>query len=267
MELRVEPYKSPEAILFNYEELKQELIERCKVYETMVYTEEQIGAAKADRAHLNALKKALNDERIRRQKEYMKPFDSFKAQIDEIIKLIDKPAMLIDKQVKAFEDQQQMEKLEAIKALFAETAFPEFVSFEAIFNARMLNKSVSMKSIKGEFELRKQQVEADLATLQNLPEYAVEAVTEYKHTLDVNSALRAAQRASEVAKARAEIAEKQPEPVQEEITAVEEVTPPEIVEAPVVRQWVGFRAYLTADQARALKKFFDSNNIEFVPIK
>lgn len=74
----------PEKIAFNYEELKQELLDKVTMYETLVYTEEQIKSAKTDRANLNRMKKALNEERIKREKEYMQPFHAFKIQINEI---------------------------------------------------------------------------------------------------------------------------------------------------------------------------------------
>ena len=64
MELKVNEYQLPEQILFNYEELKAELTEKVQHYETLVYTDDQIKEAKADRATLNKLKKALSDERI-----------------------------------------------------------------------------------------------------------------------------------------------------------------------------------------------------------
>ena len=68
MELKMNEYQLPEQILFNYEELKAELTEKVQHYETLVYTDDQIKEAKADRAALNKLKKALSDERIRREK-------------------------------------------------------------------------------------------------------------------------------------------------------------------------------------------------------
>lgn len=79
MELKVNEYQLPEQILFNYEELKAELTEKVQHYETLVYTDDQIKEAKADRATLNKLKKALSDERIRREREYMQPFGTGSA--------------------------------------------------------------------------------------------------------------------------------------------------------------------------------------------
>ena len=45
MELKMNDYLLPEKILFNYEELKQELVEKIAHYETLVYTDEQISEA------------------------------------------------------------------------------------------------------------------------------------------------------------------------------------------------------------------------------
>ena len=50
MELKMHEYQLPEKILFNYEELKRELTEKVSHYETLVYTDDQIKEAKADKA-------------------------------------------------------------------------------------------------------------------------------------------------------------------------------------------------------------------------
>ena len=46
MELKINEVQLPEQITFNYEELKQELTEKVSMYETLVYTDEQIKEAK-----------------------------------------------------------------------------------------------------------------------------------------------------------------------------------------------------------------------------
>ena len=50
MELRVNEVAIPEKIDFNYEELKAELTSKVSFYETLVYTDDQIKDAKADKA-------------------------------------------------------------------------------------------------------------------------------------------------------------------------------------------------------------------------
>lgn len=123
MELKVNEVEIPKVIEFNYKELKSELEEKVSHYETLVYTDEQIKEAKSDRANLNKLKKALNDERIRREKEYLQPFNVFKAQINEIIGIIDRPITVIDSQVKAYEEKQKQEKEQLLKKCSEQSVF------------------------------------------------------------------------------------------------------------------------------------------------
>lgn len=278
MELKVNEVAIPERIDFNYEELKQELTEKVGMYETMVYTDDQIKEAKADKANLNKLKKALNDERIRREKEYMKPFNEFKAQINEIIAIIDKPVGVIDKQVKAYDEKKRQDKMEAIKKLYEESEHPEWLELEQIFNERWLLASVSMRQVQDGIEGWLNEINSNLGILAELPEYSFEAIEMYKSSLDVKKAISEGKRLAEIqkrkeeqerlqkeaeeraeAKAREEKAEAhmpEPEPVQK-------VTTEQVEQS----QWISFRALLTVPQAFELKRFFEENKIEFQPIK
>lgn len=209
MELKINEVAIPEQITFNYDELKAELTEKVRMYETLVYSDEQIKEAKADKAALNKLKKALNDERIRREKEYMQPFNDFKAKINEIIGIIDKPVAVIDAQVKSYEDKQKQEKRKKITEYFEErylnsvTPAPDCFRLERIFDEKWLNASVSMKSIQESIDTKAEQIKNDLEMLSNLPEFGFEAVEIYKSTLDVNKAITEAKRMSEMSKAKA----------------------------------------------------------------
>lgn len=280
MELKVNEVVIPDSIQFNYEELKQELTEKVSMYETMVYTDDQIKEAKADKANLNKLKKALNDERIRREREYMQPFNDFKSKINEIISIIDKPVAVIDKQVKAFDEKKKQEKLEAVKKLFEELNTHEWLKFEQIFNERWLLASVSMRQAQDGIEGWLNEIKTNLDILSNLPEFSFEATEVYKSTLDVKKALNEGKRMSEMIKRKQEQERLQKEA--EERTKAEAKAREELVEAhmpepePVQKvttepveqsQWISFRALLTVPQAFELKRFFEENKIEFQPIK
>lgn len=305
MELRVERVAIPEKIAFNYEELKQELSDKVKMYETLVYTDDQIKSAKADRADLNRLKKALNDERIRREKEYMQPFNVFKAQINEIISIIDKPVALIDKQIKEYEEQQRQEKKKKIEGYFFTGESPEWLTLPMIWDEKWLNTSVSMKSIQDAIDTRIEGINGDLATLSDLPEFAFEAIETYKTTLDLNKSIAEGRRLSEIQKRKAEqerIKEEQEkaraeqerlrreqeieiakareeytdaanvggvhmpgfphvEPSKADLSPCDEI--PFNCTQTIIKEWVSFKAFMTIDDAKALKEFFESRNIEF----
>lgn len=285
-------YQLPEAILFNYEELKQELTEKVSMYETLVYTDDQIKEAKADKAALNKLKKALNDERIRREKEYMQPFNDFKERINEIIGIIDKPMGIIDKQVKAYEDTQKQEKLEQVKAVWSDMKVPDGLTFEKVFDERMLNVTYTMSHVKQKMTDDIDRYNRDIATLSDLPEFGFEAVEVYKSTLDVNKAISEARRMSEIQKAKsaeqARIAEEEKQkkeyvqpvieeiqiPVQQsenepgkEIEATEsQVSDNSINAEEPAKQWISFKALLTVEQAYLLREFFNTYNIQYKAI-
>lgn len=282
MELKIKEITIPEAIQFNYEELKQELTEKVGLYETMVYTDDQIKEAKADKASLNKLKKALNDERIRREREYMQPFNDFKQKINEIISIIDKPVAVIDKQVKAFDEKKKLEKLKSIKELFESMSDkPEWLKLEQIFSDRWLLASVSMRQIQDGMEGWFNEIKQSLDTLSNLADFAFEATEVYKSTLDINKALNEGKRLLEIqkrkeeqerlqkeveerAKAEAE-AKKQAEMISNETGEAVFNNAPDIKaqEHVEVAQWISFSAKLTVAQAVELREFFERRKIEF----
>lgn len=271
MELIVTEVQLPGKISFNYEALKKELTEKVKEYASTVYTDAQIQEAKADRANLNRLKKALNDERIRKEREYMKPFDEFKAQVRELCGIVDSASTAIDTQVKAFEDAQKLKKADEIKAYWDSKDAPGWMRRE---NAKWLNASTPMKAITAEIDGLLLQIQKDMDTLDGMG-VCFEAVQKYQTTLDLNVAI------AENAKIQAQAAEKAKWEAEHAQMQIPINTPPEAPERPVtevsaerahiqptdeatlVRSWIGFQAYLTIPEALELKKYFRERGIKF----
>lgn len=282
MELKVTELQIPGKISFNYEDLKRELTEKVNVYASMVYTDDQIQAAKADRANLNRLKKALNDERIRQEKDFMQPFNQFKAQVKELCSIIDTATASVDKQVKEFEEQQKQDKLLKIKEYFDGAfiygeAVNKKIPFEKILDSKWLNASVSMKSIQEAIDAKMEQMAKDLAVIDSLPSYAFEARECYMDTLDLARAVSEAHRLQEQAEKKAAW-EAEQQKRKEESAAVHikptqvmtNINDPEDIEntAPVepVRQWIGFQALLSTDEAKALGAWLRGNGIKYKAI-
>lgn len=290
MELRIVPYQIPENIEFNYEEIIQEIEPVANEKASIYYSDEDIPVAKKDRAKFNTFKKAINDERIRMKKEYMKPFEEFEAKVKDISALADKAVIAIDKQIKEYEDNQKREKLDKIKALWTQMAVPEGLTMDKVYEERMLNTSFSMKKVETCFELAIGKFNRDMATLAALPEFGFEAQQVYISTFDINKALAEGQRMAQIQKQKAEYeaeqarrkaeeeAKKATEQVPVEVVTVEEIaqSKQEYIEAASAngvhvpkapeKQWVAFQALLTTEQAMELKKFFDDRAIEFKAI-
>lgn len=270
MQLEVTSYELPSAISFNYEELKNTLMEKCHTYETMVYGDDQIKQAKSDRADLNKLKKALNDERIRREKEYMIPFNEFKEKINEIISIIDRPASLIDARVREFEQKKKEEKRNQIKALFDEAGLPEYITLDKVWDESWLNSSVSLTRIKDCLKDVAYRDEQAMQMINNLPEFAFEAAEYYKQSLDITAAIAKASEHAQMEKAKKAAEEAKAVEVVDEIPFSDPVQDIEVVDntpSEEPRVWLSFKAFLSFSEAKELSAFFKHNNITFEQIK
>lgn len=284
MELKINEVQLPMPITFNYEELKNELAKKVSMYEAIVYSDEQIKSAKEDRASLNRLKKALNDERIRREKEYMQPFNDFKSKINEIIGIIDKPVAIIDAQVKEYEEKLKNEKKVAIEELFNSMGFQLFVKLDMIFDPKWLNASVSLKKIEEQLKSELYRIGNDIDTLHNLSEFSFEATEVYKSTLDISKAIAEGRRLSDIAKAKAAHEAEMKARAEEQARFAEEaskariVKPEEVpqpahdgfinppIEETPAKQWVSFKCLLSVEDAQALGQFFTNRNIAYEQI-
>lgn len=283
IELNVTEVAIPDSIVFNYDEIKMQLAETMQKYENVVYTADNMKQAKADKANLNKLKKALNDERIRREREYMKPFTDFKAKINELISLIDKPTALIDKQVKEYEETKKQEKRAEIEKIFAKYEFPEFVSLDGIFNKVWLNATCSMKSVEDDLKGLKCKINEEIDTISRLPEFSFEAMETYKMSLSLTAAITEGKRLADIQRrkeeaekaraaaeeaARAEAERKAAEEAAKASEQPEQIPMPEPAkqQAAPSTQWIRFMANLTLEQAKELRVFFESRNIEYKAI-
>lgn len=282
MELKIQEVQFPQVIQFNFAELKEEITAKAELYKNMVYTEDTIKEAKADKATLNKFIKVLEDKRKDVKKQCLQPYEDFEKQIKELVAIVNEPVQLIDSQVKAYDEKRKAEKLEQIKAIWEESDHPEWLSCNMIFDNRWLNVTFSLKQVQDAITERLTQINTELTTLNSLTEFAFEAVEVYKNTLDVNRAIAEGQRLADIQKrkqeeamrkAAAEAAEKEAKIRQAEIEP-EVITPDEPVAmiepdpepADASATWIRFEACMTTEQAYKLKHFFEEEGIQFRPI-
>ena len=287
MELRIaNPQENwlTEQILWNNEELKAAIAEKVKDYKTIAYTEDSLADMKKDRAGLNKLKNAFEDERKRVKKICMEPYEKFEQQVREITVLIDEPIKLIDSQVKEIDERRKVAKKEEIKALFASIGFQTFVSLDMIWDEKWLNATVTLSKIEEQMKSRMYRIGSDVLTINNLPEFSFEAMEVYKSTLDVNQAIQEGHRLANIQKQKLEAerikkeqeirkekeAAEQEEVVTQSITsvpayevvkeAVEEVAEDK-KEEPVLQ--LDFRVWGTKEQLMALRNYMKENHLKF----
>ena len=246
---------------WNYDELKAALLQKLEYYKGLVYTEDQIKEAKADRAKLNALATAIDDKRKQIKKQCLQPYEQFEAQIKDLLAVIKEPVALIDSQIKGYEEEKKQKKLEEVKALFEKLKDAageelEFLSFEQIFEDKFLNASLSLKMVETVISNKFNSIKCNLKTIAELKDYSFEATEVYKETLNLNEALEKARYMVEIAKKKAESDGKEDTEASEDTAATAKEGTEE------KRAWVRFEAYLTSTEARALGAWFKLKNIK-----
>ena len=256
-------------IQWNNEELKAEISEKMQDYKNLVFTEETIKEAKKDRANLNKLKNAFEDERKRIKKLCMAPYDEFEKQVKELVALIDEPIRLIDNQIKEVEEKRRDEKRKEIETLFPTIGFQAFVTLDMIWDEKWLNATVPMAKVEEQMKSRMYQIGDDVFTIHGLPEFGFEAMEVYKKTLDLTKAIQEGQRLSEIQKRKAAYEEEQRK--KEEAAkqaAIQPVNKPEPDQSEVKEENVellqlDFRVWGTREQIMGLRQYLTDNKIKF----
>ena len=170
----------------NAAQLLERVKERLAFYSIDRYNGENIAAAKKDKAELNNAAQMLNAERIRIEKEFMKPIETFKATVSETVSLIKECSANIDVIVKEVE-QKEKDNKKAIIIEYFESLHFSLVDFDMLFNPKWLNKTTKLKDIQDEIRGRIEKIEADLSVLDRIGE--AEAKQYYLSTLNLDAAL------------------------------------------------------------------------------
>lgn len=139
----------PQAIE-NIEALKNELAPKMDYYASLVVTKNSIKMAKDDKAKLNKLKTAIENQRKEAKKTALALYEPLEKQCKELVALIDAPISAIDAQIKAFDDADKAEKLKALSEYFELINEHDFINVDDVLNPKWANKSVSLEMLKKE---------------------------------------------------------------------------------------------------------------------
>ena len=264
-------------IKWNNEELKVAIAEKMKEYNGLVFTEETISEGKKDRANLNKLRGAIDDERKRVKKLCMEPCNRFEKEVKEVLALVDEQISAIDIQIKEVEQIKREEKRKAVQELFESIGFQKFVTLEMIWDEKWLNASVTLSKVENQMKETMYRIGEEVGTISRLPEFSFEAMEVYKKTLDLTQAIKKGQELADIQKRKEEVLARQKA---EEAAAGKESENPEeaadthdapkkaeendytrVVSEPVMR--IDFRVWGTKEQILALRDYMKQNNLKF----
>ena len=271
-------------IKWNNEELKAAIAEKMKEYHGLVFTEETISEGKKDRANLNKLRGAIDDERKRVKKLCMEPCNRFEKEVKEVLALVDEQINAIDVQIKEVEQIKREEKRKAVQELFESIGFQKFVTLEMIWDEKWLNASVTLSKVENQMKETMYRIGEEVGTISRLPEFSFEAMEVYKKTLDLTQAIKRGQELADIQKRKEEAlarqkAEEERRKAEETATGKESENPEEaadthdapkkaeendytrVVSEPVMR--IDFRVWGTKEQILALRDYMKQNNLKF----
>lgn len=179
-------------IEWNKDELEAAVRAKIAEYEDVVYTEDNIKQAKADRAELNKLVKAIEDRRKKVKTIVNAPYATFEKELKEITALILEPVKMIDDQVKGYEEKQKEEKKEKIKAAYEEVIGEnaDNLPFERVFENQYLNATFSLSKATAEVKEKVKCFITDLETIDGLDsKFKLNVRDVYIQTLNLSKAM------------------------------------------------------------------------------
>lgn len=280
-------------IIWNADEISEEIEKKVGYYKTLVYTDAQVAEAKKDRATLNKFIAALKAKDKEIKDLCLAPYEVFHKRMLQIIAQVEEPASLIDSQVKAFEEEQKKKKREKIEEVFTAHGFQPWVTLERIWNPKWLNKNYSVKQIDDDMNKIMYKIGEDIFMINKQPDGVQAALSEYKRTLDVRAAIAAAENYISVRAAEANMKAKNAqvigieaadgdipgqvtlaEALKQEYPQTKPAAPaPAPSHAPVMseevpmRKEIFFKVFVSRDELEALNKFLKENRITFRQIK
>ena len=287
MELRIttqmEPGVLPE-VQWNNEELKKEIAEKAAEYKNIAYTAEQSTDMRKDRAKLNALVTAFEDQRKRVKKFYNEPYTKFEDQVKEVLAPAREAIVLIDKGLDEIEKKYRADRKAKMQELYEKYVcdLRGLVPFTRTVKEEYYKKAFTDKKLEQAYIDFFGRIREDMKALEELQErYRDKALLKYVESFSLSDALREGKRLEELEQAmeerrRSQEAEKaardaakqreepqarpQAQAQQQEATITETVNTAN-EEEPIIS--LDFRAWGTKEQLMGLRQYMIDNNIKF----
>ena len=159
------------AVEWNYEVVKQYVVDGLARYKGVVYDDTQIAIAKTDRANLNKLAAAIDAKRKEMKALYLQPYTEFEEQAKELTAMVKMQVDEIDAQVKAFDNFRKEEKLALIKEqIYAPVVgnLAELIPYDKVHNPKWLNVTTSANAIGDEIARTVENVKNGLNAIDQL---------------------------------------------------------------------------------------------------
>ena len=119
----------------NFLEMKDALAQVLTRYENVVYTEDMLADAKADKKELTRLRKEIDERRKEIKKAYLAPYNDFEAQVKELLAMVDAPLNEIKEFVSEMDQRGKDAKRSEIWAYYSKQADSLGELAQAVFDS------------------------------------------------------------------------------------------------------------------------------------
>lgn len=251
----------------NMEQVKNQALQICDWYKSLVITNEMLDDIKKEKAEINKAKSSVAEYRKNIVKEFKKPIEQFESLAKETEKILSEAYDTCNESVKRYEDEQKALKSKEVEEYFNEYAKSLVIDFVKYEQANInVTLTASLKSLKEQAKAFLDKINDDLMLIAaENEELVAEMMVEYKKTLNVsNSILSVKQRhkALEEERKRQEALKEFKAQEEKVIEKVEEViVPKEIVEEKTYK--ATFTVIGTVNQIKSLKDFMDKEGIKY----
>lgn len=264
--------------LTNFEDLKKEIVIKMQEYKEINVTEEKLKEAKEYRANLNKFEKAIAEQRKNKIKEAEEQLGltQYMNECKQLEQYVKDASIFLDKQIKAFEQKEDDEKLQMITKFFIENVgdFEGLIDFDKIYNKKWLNKTYKMDDIQAEIRhiFTKTKTDFNVITTQFTDENIQKQVKQYYLNkindasvltlaiLEGNKIVENNKKLEELKQKEAENRQKVTENEKNITTTVQNVPQNENLKQ------LDFRVFVTQEQMQKLKEFLVTNNIKYGPV-
>ncbi len=287
MELKITTPMAPgilPEVQWNNEELRKDVAGKAEEYKNTAYTAEQLPEMRKDRAKLNALVTAFEDQRKQVKKFYNTPYDKFEKEVKEVLAPVREAITLIDKGIAEVEKKYREDRKAKMQELYEKYVgdLRGLVPFTRTVKEEYYKKAFTDKKLEQAYIDFFGRIREDMKALEELQErYRDKALLKYVESFSLSDALREGKRLEELEQAmeerrRSQEAEKaardaakqreepqarpQAQAQQQEATITETVNTAN-EEEPIIS--LDFRAWGTKEQLMGLRQYMIDNNIKF----
>lgn len=201
-----------EVTIDNFQELREALSGVLNRYEHLVYTDDMLADAKADKKELTRLRRELDDRRKEVKLAYLAPYNAFEGKVKELLAMIDAPLEEIKGFIVSMEEREKAVKRQELEAYFRRKSGPlgdlaeQVLSSPAFLEDKWLNKSTSAKAWQAAVDEKIAAAARDLGSSQaTAGQHSGALAAKYLETMDTRELAAYRERLNAVSEAEASV--------------------------------------------------------------